>query len=395
MPVAIRPYTVRVPEGILTDLRDRLARTRWPDEVEDVEWGYGIPLGYMKGLVEYWREGFDWRAQEARINEFPNYRVDIDGFGVHVIHERGRGPSPLPLLMTHGWPSSVVEMLDLIPLLTDPGAHGGDPVDAFDVVVPSLPGYGFSDRPTRRGVPGPWYALWARLMEGLGYDRYGAHAGDVGAAVSSRLTFAYPDRVVGYHTPEPQIMPGPYLGPGAHPLTDAERAYRRVQERFNDVEGGYHHIQATRPQALAYGLNDSPAGLAAWILDKWYTWTAPPGGDLDASFTKDQLLANVTVYWVTQTINAANRTYYADGHWRNPDTDPDASSVDPDERIQAPVGVIQVATQPVERPPREYVERMAADIRRWVELPRGGHFIALEEPALVAEHIRAFFGPLR
>ncbi len=305
----IHPRTIHIPEQTLTDLRDRLARTRWPDEVEGAGWGYGIPLGYMREVVEYWRDGFDWRAQEARIDAFRHYRADIDGFGVHFIHERGRGPAPLPLLITHGWPSSFVEMLDLIPLLIDPGAHGGDPADAFDVVVPSLPGYGFSDRPTERGAPGLWHALWARLMEGLGYARYGMHAGDVGAAVSSRLALAYPDRVVGYHTPEPQIMPGPYLGPAARPLTDAERAYRRVQERFGDVEGGYHHIQATRPQALAYGLNDSPAGLAAWILDKWYvTCSTPPrGAGRAATSSKASRWSTVSKARASQTSRLRSR----------------------------------------------------------------------------------------
>ena len=232
-------------------------------------------------------------------------------------------------------------------------------------------------------------------MEGLGYARYGAHAGDVGASVSSCLALRYPERVVGYHTPEPSIMPGPYLGPGAPPLSAAERDYRRVQERFRDTEGGCEHIQATRPQTLAYGLADSPAGLAAWILDKWYAWTAPPSGDLKAHFTPDQLLTNVMVYWVTETINSANRTYYGDGHWRDPDAPPESERGDPDARLVVPVGVMLTATQPIERAPREYVERMAPDIRRWVELPRGGHFIALEEPALVADSIRAFFRDLR
>ncbi len=387
------PFKVEIPDAVLDDLRTRLARIRWPDEVEDAGWAYGVPLSYMRALVDYWRDGFDWRAHEARINTFHNYRAHVDGFGIHFIHERGKGPAPMPLLITHGWPSSFVEMLDLISLLVDPASHGGDPADAFDVVVPSLPGYGFSDRPVRRGTPGPWHELWARLMQGLGYERYGAHAGDIGASVSSRLALAYPDRVVGYHTPEPQIMPGPYLGPGAPTLTDAERAYRQVQARFQDTEGGYDHIQATRPQALAYGLNDSPAGLAAWIIDKWYTWTAPPSGNLEHSFTKDQLLANVMLYWVTETINSANRAYYADGHWRNPDVEPEPG--DPEQRLRVPVGVIQVATQPVEHPPREYVERMASDIRRWVHLARGGHFIALEQPELVAANIRAFFRELR
>ncbi len=394
----VRPFTVAVPQAILDDLRDRLARTRWPDEVADAGWAYGVPLGYLRGLVEYWRDGFDWRAQESRINAFAHCRADIDGYGTHFIHERDQGPRPLPLLITHGWPSSFVEMLDLIPLLTDPTGHGGDPADAFDVVVPSLPGYGFSDRLTREGrLPARWPSLWAKLMAGLGYKQFGSHAGDVGASLTSRLALAHPERLIGYHTPEPGIMPGPYRGPGAPPLSPAECAYAAYRRRWEDAEGGYERIQATRPQTLAYGLTDSPTGLAAWLLDKWYSWTALPSGDLGRHFTRDQLLTNVTLYWVTGTINAANRTYYGGGgwRWRDPDAGPQPEPVGPDTRIRVPLGVMLTATQPIERAPREYVQRLFADIRRWVELPRGGHFIALEEPELVAEHIRAFFRELR
>jgi len=391
----VQPFTVHVSDAVLDDLRQRLAHTRWPDEVIGAGWRYGVPLAYLQELVHYWHRHFDWRAQERHINSFAQYRADIDGFGIHFIHERGKGPNPLPLLITHGWPSSFVEMLDLIPFLTDPVRFGGDAADAFDVIIPSLPGYGFSDRLTTQGTqPEAWHLLWAKLMEGLGYRRYGAHAGDIGASVTSRLALQFPERVVGYHTPEPSIMPGAYFRPDALPRTDAEHAYTQVQARFRDVEEGYAHIQATRPQTLAYGLHDSPSGLAAWIVDKWYSWTAPPTGDLGAHFTQDQVLTNVMIYWVTETINSANRAYYSDGHWRNPDTNQDANDGS-DRRLRVPVGVMLTATQPIERAPRAYVERLATDIRRWVELPRGGHFIALEEPQLVADNIRAFFKEVR
>jgi pimeloyl-ACP methyl ester carboxylesterase len=391
----VQPFTVHVSDDVLDDLRQRLAHTRWPDEVVGAGWSYGVPLAYIQELVHYWHMHFDWRTQERHINSFAQYRADIDGFGIHFIHERGKGPNPLPLLITHGWPSSFVEMLDLIPFLTDPVRFGGDAADAFDVVIPSLPGYGFSDRLTKQGKqPEAWQMLWAKLMEGLGYQRYGAHAGDIGASVTSRLALQFPERVVGYHTTEPSIMPGAYSRSDALPLTDAEHAYTQVQARFRDVEDGYAHIQATRPQTLAYGLHDSPSGLAAWIVDKWYSWTAPPTGDLGAHFTQDQVLTNVMIYWVTETINSANRAYYSDGHWRNPDANQDANDGS-DRRLRVPVGVMLTATQPIERAPRAYVERMATDIRRWVELPRGGHFIAMEEPQLVADNIRAFFKQVR
>ena len=383
----IRPFTVAVADETLADLRQRLGRTRWPDEVANAGWDYGVPLAYMKDLVAYWRDGFDWRAQQARINGFAQFRAVVDGIGIHLIHERGKGPDPLPLILTHGWPSSFVEMLDLTRLLTDPGGHGADPADAFDVVVPSIPGYAFSDRPTVRGFDYRRIAaLWLRLMAGLGYERFGAHAYDVGASIMGHLLLDHPDRLIGYHTTEPS-NPAPYLGPGSPPPTEAERAYRALQARWEADEGGYMAIQTTRPQTLGYALEDSPAGLAAWIAEKWHGWTVPPGAAARSPFTMDQILTNVTIYWVTRTVTSANRLYYERAHNPRPRT--------ADDRILVPTGVALTATQPSERPPREFVARLFADIRRWVELDRGGHFVAAEEPALLAEQIRAFFRDLR
>jgi pimeloyl-ACP methyl ester carboxylesterase len=280
-------------------MRERLERTRWPDEVQNAGWDYGVSLDYLNGLVEYWRTDFDWRVPEARLNDLANFQLTIDGLAMHVIHERGRRLSPLPLLITHGWPSSCYEAIDLIPMLTDPERYGGDPADSFDVIVPSLPGYGFSERPAVPGMTSTRIAgVLVQLMEGLGYSRFAAHAYDIGASVLSLLCIDHPDRVIAYHTSEPANAV-PYLGPGSPPLTEAERDYLELQEKWYGYEGGYDHIQATRPQTLAYGLNDSPAGLAAWIIDKWYTWTVPPsaisaGSSLGQHFTPDQLLANTT-----------------------------------------------------------------------------------------------------
>lgn len=380
-----QPYRVEVPEATLGDLRERLARTRWPDEVEGAGWEYGADLRYMKEMCEYWRTRFDWRAQERHINGFANYRAHVDGLGIHFIHERGRGPNSIPLILTHGWPSTFYEMLPLVPLLTDPAAHGGDPADSFDVIVPSVPGHGFSDVPNRRDFyDRDVAAIWVKLMSGLGYERFAAHAYDLGASITGLLCLDYPEHVIGYHTTSP-ANPAPYVGEGEPELTAAERAHLDYQKEWHRREGGYAHILGTRPQTLAYGLNDSPAGLAAFILEKWHAWTEPPSGDLEAHFTKDQLLANVTIYWVTETINAANRYYYEGPHFRWPG---------PGDRIHAPTGILLTA-QRFERPPRKYVERLHTDIRRWSDLGRGGHFVAMEEPQLVADSIRSFFRELR
>jgi pimeloyl-ACP methyl ester carboxylesterase len=379
----VRPFVVAVPQPILDDLQARLARTRWPDAVEGAGWDYGTSLAYLRAVVEHWGTRFDWRRQERAMNALPHFRADVDGFGVHFIHVRGRGPAPLPLLITHGWPSSFVEMLDLIPQLADPAAHGGDSADAFDVVVPSVPGFGFSDRPVQRGMTRSRVAgLWLRLMDGLGYRRFVAHGNDIGAVITTWMAADAPERLIAMHTMMPGFPP-PVVGTDVRPLSGAERAHAEVQARWEREEGGYNLLQETRPQTLAYGLHDSPAALAAWILEKWRAWTDPVG-DPERAFSRDLLLTNVTLYWVTETANAANRSYYERAR------DPRRIT----RRITVPTGVA-LSTEAVQRVPRERAERGYADIRRWTELPRGGHFFAAEEPALLAEELRAFFRPFR
>jgi pimeloyl-ACP methyl ester carboxylesterase len=373
---------VDVAQAGLDDLRERLARTRWPDEVEGAGWDYGASLAYMRELVEYWRTGFDWRAAERAMNAVPHFRARVDGLGIHLIHQRGRGPAPMPLLITHGWPSSFVEMLALIPLLADPGAHGGDPADAFDVIVPSVPGFGFSDRPGRGMTRSRVAGLWAALMEGLGYPRYAAHGNDIGAVISGWLAADHPDRLIALHTLMPNFPPA-VIGADARPPTAAERAFARLQERWEREEGGYSRIQESRPQTLAYGLHDSPAGLAAWLVEKWLAWTGE-AGEVAQRFSRDLLLANVTLYWLTGTANSANRSYFE----RARETRRISS------RITVPTGVA-LTTEPIQRPPRELAERSYADIRRWVDLPRGGHFVAAEAPEVLALELRAFFRPFR
>jgi pimeloyl-ACP methyl ester carboxylesterase len=377
---------IAVDQDCLDDLRWRLERTRWPQEIPDIGWDYGTNSDFLRELIDYWREGYDWRATEAFINTFNNQRMEIDGIGIHFIHERGVGPHPLPLLVTHGWPSSFYEMVRLIPLLTDPARYGGDAADAFDVIVPSVPGYAFSDQPTRRGFNyGHVAELWVQLMERLGYPRFGAHSYDIGGSIMAVLLRRHAQRVIGYHTSEPG-NPGPYLGPGSLPLSQAEQKYLELQRRWQAEEGGYMALQTTRPHTLGYGLTDSPVGLAAWIIEKWFTWTEPPSRKLTDHFTMDDLLANLTIYWVTGTINSANRLYYERARSPVP--------LGPQERITVPYGVTRT-TQAIERVPREHVERVFTDIRHWADFERGGHFIALEEPQLLAEAIRAFFRPLQ
>ena len=380
------PFRINIAQEVLDDLQERLESVRWPDQIPGSGWDYGSNLDYMKELVDYWRTSFDWRAQEAAINAFAQYRATVDGLGIHFIHEKGKGPNPMPIIITHGWPSSIVEMVKIIPLLTDPASHGGDPADSFDVVATSAPGYGFSDHPIRRGMHYWRIAdLWAELMtEVLGYQSFAAQAGDWGATVTSRLGFTYPGRVVGIHLTSAAAGPQPYLGPGAPDLSDAEMTFLREMERWKEGEGGYMHMHMTKPQTLAYGLNDSPVALAAWIVEKWRTWS-DCDGDVERRFTKDELLANVTIYWVTQTINSSMRLYYEGmrtnwvlgrGQW-----------------IPVPCFLADFPKELV-RPPREWAERVF-NVQRWTGMPRGGHFAAIEEPELLAEDIRASFRLLR
>ncbi len=380
----VQPFTIHVPEEILVDLRERLARTRWPGELPDTGWDYGSNLAYIKELVEYWRTQFDWRVQEAALNRFAHFRTTVDGTGIHFMHERGKGPNPMPLIITHGWPSSIFEMSKIIPLLTDPASHGGDPADAFDVVAPSMPGYGFSDHTTKRGVNIARIAdLWSQLMTGLGYARYGAQGGDWGAAVTARLGFSYRSQVIGIHTTSVAGAPTG-LQAGMRDLTAAERTLLEARAHWTLEEGGYGHIQGTKPQTLSYGLNDSPTGLAAWIVEKWRSWS-DCDGDVERYYTKDDLLTTVMIYWVTQTIGSSTRLYYENQH--------NTWMIQPGQRIDVPCAVARFPKE-ISQPPREWAERFY-NLQQWTEMPRGGHFAAFEEPELLAQDVRNFFRPLR
>ena len=387
-PAAVRPFTIDVPDAVLDDLRDRLRRARLPDELDDAGWDYGMPLGYLSELVAYWRDEFDWRAQEAALNAFDQYKTRIGDLDVHFIHQRSPDPDALPLLITHGWPGSVAEFLKIIGPLTDPSAHGGRAEDAFHVVAPSIPGYGFSARPRRRGF-GPEQAadVNAQLMERLGYDRYGLQGGDWGAIISRWHAFKHPGPVAGLHLN--MLIAGP--PPGADDPTAGvpEAELARMEERrrfFQGPETGYSQIQGTKPQTLGYGLNDSPVGQAAWIVEKFRTW-CDCDGHPETIFTKDELLTNVTIYWVTQTATSSARMYYESGLARA-----GAGGGQPG-RVEAPTAGA-VFPHELMYSPRRWAEA-AYNLTRWTEMPRGGHFAALEQPELFVDDVRAFFADLR
>jgi len=383
--VAIERFTINIADAVIADLERRLVATRWPDELENTGWELGSSLGYMKSLADYWLNVYDWRQHEAVLNELPQYRVAIDGLRIHFVHARGKGPRPLPLIITHGWPGSFVEMVKLIPLLTDPEAHGGRAEDAFHVIVPSLPGYGFSDRPRERGMnPFKVAGLWARLMSELGYERFGAQGGDWGSTVSTALGLDHPPRIIGIHL---NYIAGRFLLGGTlnQPADDEiAKSYLAELRAWWDSEGGYSHVQGTKPQTLGYALNDSPAGLAAWIVEKFRTWS-DCAGDPEQIFTRDDILTNVMVYWVTQTINSSTRLYF--------ETRQQTLQLSSSNRVQPPVAVALFPKE-IPMPPRALAER-GYNIVRWSAMPRGGHFAAMEQPALLAQDIREFFRPLR
>ncbi len=377
--MGIQPFKIHIPQATLDDLGERLSRTRWPDEVEGAGWDYGTNLDYLKSLVDYWQRGFDWRAQEAKLNQFAQFRADIDSLGIHFIHERGKGPSPLPIVLTHGWPDSFYRMHKIIAPLTDPASSGGDPADSFDVIVPSIPGFGFSDRPRKPGMTVDRVAeLWAGLMRDLlGYRRFAAAGGDWGSAVTRSLALSHPELLVGIH-----LTDAGFSSPASQSdLTVAEKQYLDALQQWRTREGAYAMIQRTKPQTLAYGLNDSPVGLAGWIVEKFRAWSDCEG-DVERRFTKDELLTNIMIYWVTETINSSARMYYEN-----------LRAVAPTPRVEVPAG-LAIFPKEIVQPPRQWAER-SLRVECWTEMPRGGHFAALEEPDLLVEDLRAFFRPLR
>ena len=380
----IRPFRVDLPEAVLEDLRARLARTRLPDEPPLEPWSTGTSVEYLRGLLAYWRDGFDWRAQEAKLNAFRQFSAPVAGIELHFIHEEGRGPAPMPLLVSHGWPGSVFEFYKLIPMLTDPARFGADPADAFTVVAPSLPGYVFSYRPGQRrfGVEEIAEACDELMARVLGYARYGVQGGDWGSFVATRMGFAFAARVIGIHLNllavrrDPKVVASP---------TPEEKRFLAELAHFLKEETGYQWIQGTRPTTLAYGLADSPAGLAAWLVEKFRAWT-DCNGNPENALTRDEMLTDITLYWATGAIGSSFWPYYARMH--RPWPVPDGATVD------VPMGYAAFPKE-ILRPPRSLAARMYGDIRRWSEMPKGGHFAALEQPEALAAEIREFFRPLR
>ncbi len=377
--MAPRPFSIEVPDAVLVDLRERLGRTRWPEPIDGSGWTYGADVAYLRGLCEYWRAGYDWRHWEARLNEPPGFLCEVDGVDLHFWHVRGAGPDPTPLLLLHGWPGSQFEFLELVGPLADLAAHGGDPADAFDVVVPALPGFGFGGAPREGGwgISRIAAAFDTLMTRELGYPRYGAQGGDWGGMVAAKLAATYPERVAGIHVNFLPVPPPPDPEPED---ADALEALRR----WGSTGNAYHRLQRTRPDMVTIAQSDSPAGLAAWIVEKFRRWS-DCDGDVERAFSRDTLLTNLMFYWAPGSTASAARIYYEDAH------DPDGVARRP--RVEVPVAYAAFPHEIV-RPPRRWVEPHYA-IARWTEMPRGGHFAALEQPELLLEDVRAHFRALR
>jgi pimeloyl-ACP methyl ester carboxylesterase len=379
----IRPFRVEVSNEALDDLRSRLAGTRWPGEVPGAGWSRGVPLGYLKELAGYWRDGFDWRKQEAELNQVPQFTTEIDGQTIHFLHVRSPEPGALPLIVSHGYPGSVVEFLDLLGPLSDPRAHGGDPADAFHLVIPSLPGFGFSTPVTEPGwAMARTTRAWAELMARLGYDRYGAQGGDIGAGITGMLAGVDPGHLAGIHLNSDPLAVGAVALPPAEQadaaaVTDAHRATLARMRQFQADGLGYLHLQTTRPQTIAYALNDSPVAQLAWIAEKFREWTDPAAELPEDAVDRDRLLTNVSLYWFTGSGASAAQFLYEAAHaqeWPGPSEVPQGWAV-----FAATDDLVRRLIDPEEK------------LAHWSEFDRGGHFAAMEAPDLLIDDVRAFF----
>jgi pimeloyl-ACP methyl ester carboxylesterase len=382
-----QPFTLAVPDAAIADLKERLARTRLPDQAPSAPggdpWAYGTSVAYLSELIAHWREAFDWRAQEMALNTFPQFKVRLHDIDLHYLHVPGRGPDPTPLLLMHGWPGSVFEFLDIIPRLTDPAAFGGDPADAFTVVAPSLPGYGLSFAPGQKrfGIHDIAGCLADLMTEVLGYRPFAAQGGDWGGFTASCLGATHAAKLIGIHLNMLAIRRDPAI----RPATPEEERYLALLAEWLREETGYQAIQGTKPQTLSFALNDSPAGLAAWIAEKFHAWT-DNDGRIESAVDRERMLGNISLYWFTGCIGASFWPYYARLH--GPWPIPDGLTVD------VPTGYAQFPREML-RPPRSLAARSYTDIRRWTEMGKGGHFAALEQPEVLASEVQAFFRTLR
>lgn len=381
----IEPFKIAVSDDAIDDLQWRLRHTRWAPFTPHEAWDQGMDGTWLRELVTYWADRFDWRAAQRALNQQPQFIADVNGQRVHFVHKRGVGPRPYPLVITHGWPGSFFEFHALAERLSNPAAFGDDPNDAFDVVLPSLPGFAFSPAPAAPGISALQVAdCWTALMRGLGYERFGAQGGDLGAGVSVALATRHAQQVDGIHL---NFLPSSYeptVGANDDPINAEEQAFLRAKVDWAVLEGGYAHMHSTRPQTAAASLNDSPAGLAAWIIEKFRAWS-DCGGDIERRFSKDELLTNLSLYWFTQSIGTSMQMY-----WEN--------RLQPlrfgaGERVTPPVGFAHFPRE-ISHPPRSWMERVFT-VDQWTDMPRGGHFAALEETALLAADIRRFFKRFR
>jgi pimeloyl-ACP methyl ester carboxylesterase len=374
----IQPFRIAVEQAAIDDLKQRLAQARWPYEPQDAGWSQGTNGDYLRELVDYWQHSYDWRQHEAELNRYPQFLAEIEGLKIHFVHVRGKGPNPTPLILTHGWPGSFVELLPVVEFLTDPAAHGGNPALSFDVVIPSIPGYAFSDKPAKRGwTHADTARLWSKLMiDELGYSQFGAHGGDFGAIISQEIAKQRPDALIGMHLT--------YIGHyntwaiDQSTLAPAEQAYMDAVQGWLMSEGAYLMVHSTKPQSVAYGLSDSPLGLAGWFAEKFQSWT---DGGLEHKIGKDRFLTNLMIYWLTNSISSSLRSY-SEGEME----------------LMLPLPPVPtgftIFPKDILPPPREWVERRV-NLQHWATMPSGGHFAGLEEPELLANELRSFFGPFR
>lgn len=380
----MEPFTIAVADEVLADLDRRLAATRWTEDFANDDWRYGANVAYFKSLLAYWRDGYDWRARERAMNALPQFTTDVDGVRIHFVHQKGKGPNPIPLILSHGWPWTFWDYRKVIGPLSDPAAYGGDPADAFDVVVPSLPGYGFST-PLRTPGINFWKTadLWVSLMDQLGYGRFAAQGGDWGSFISAQLGHKHAERMIGVHIHTPSFLD--FLTTGRFDkddFTPEERPKLHWMAAFAQEETGYMALQRTKPMTPAIGLNDSPAGLLAWLVEKRRKWS-DCDGEVERRFDKDELIDLAMIYWVTESYGTSARFYYEGAH------DPWKPSHDRMPVVEAPTA-IAVMPHELTHPPRKWAERYY-NLQRWTELPAGGHFAAAEEPEAIVADLRAFF----